>query len=120
MVSVKDVALAAGVSLGTVSNVLNRPDKVRVATRDRVERAMADLGFVRNESARLLEAGRSRHRRLRDARRHEPVLHRRRAGHRGRRPRRPASRCSSATATSGPRASSPTSPCSSSTGCWAS
>jgi LacI family transcriptional regulator len=59
MVSVKDVALAAGVSLGTVSNVLNRPDKVRVTTRDRVERAMADLGFVRNESARLLKAGRS-------------------------------------------------------------
>jgi LacI family transcriptional regulator len=59
MVSVKDVALTAGVSLGTVSNVLNRPDKVREETRDRVERAMRDLGFVRNESARLLKAGRS-------------------------------------------------------------
>jgi LacI family transcriptional regulator len=59
MVSVKDVALTAGVSLGTVSNVLNRPDKVRQATRDRVERAMRELGFVRNESARLLKAGRS-------------------------------------------------------------
>src|SRR5690349_12263838 len=57
--SVKDVALAAGVSLGTVSNVLNRPAKVKAATRDRVERAMRDLGFVRNESARLLKAGRS-------------------------------------------------------------
>lgn len=59
-VSVKDVAAAAGVSLGTVSNVLNRPDRVSPPTRDRVERAMADLGFVRNESARLLRAGRSR------------------------------------------------------------
>ena len=58
-VSVKDVASAAGVSLGTVSNVLNRPDKVRPATRDRVERAMRELGFVRNESARQLKAGRS-------------------------------------------------------------
>src|SRR3954447_10562872 len=57
--SVKDVALAAGVSLGTVSNVLNRPDKVRAATRERVEQAMRELGFVRNESARLLKAGRS-------------------------------------------------------------
>src|SRR5436190_7636030 len=57
--SVKDVALSAGVSLGTVSNVLNRPDKVRATTRDRVERAMHELGFVRNESARLLKAGRS-------------------------------------------------------------
>ena len=58
--SVKDVAAAAGVSLGTVSNVLNRPDRVSTATRDRVERAMAELGFVRNESARQLRAGHSR------------------------------------------------------------
>ena len=50
--SVKDVAVAAGVSLGTVSNVLNRPERVSAATRERVERAMADLGFVRNEAAR--------------------------------------------------------------------
>ena len=56
---VKDVAAAAGVSLGTVSNVLNRPDRVSVATRERVEKAMAELGFVRNESARVLRAGRS-------------------------------------------------------------
>ncbi|WP_340539793.1 LacI family DNA-binding transcriptional regulator [Nocardioides sp. GXZ039] len=58
--SVKDVAAAAGVSLGTVSNVLNRPDRVSTPTRERVERAMADLGFVRNESARQLRAGTSR------------------------------------------------------------
>lgn len=58
--SVKDVAAAAGVSLGTVSNVLNRPERVTSSTRERVERAMADLGFVRNESARALRAGRSR------------------------------------------------------------
>ena len=58
--SVKDVASTAGVSLGTVSNVLNRPDRVSAATRERVERAMADLGFVRNESARQLRAGTSR------------------------------------------------------------
>ena len=56
---VKDVAAAAGVSLGTVSNVLNRPDRVSARTRARVEKAMAELGFVRNESARLLRAGRS-------------------------------------------------------------
>src|SRR4051794_831555 len=57
--SVKDVARAAGVSLGTVSNVLNRPDRVSDATRRRVEDAMLRLGFVRNESARQLRAGRS-------------------------------------------------------------
>ena len=56
---VKDVAAAAGVSLGTVSNVLNRPDRVSEATRSRVERVMNELGFVRNESARQLRAGKS-------------------------------------------------------------
>ena len=40
--------------------MLNRPDRVRPATRERVERAMADLGFVRNEGARQLRAGTSR------------------------------------------------------------
>jgi LacI family transcriptional regulator len=58
--SVKDVAARAGVSLGTVSNVLNRPDRVSAATRARVEQAMTELGFVRNESARQLRAGTSR------------------------------------------------------------
>ena len=58
--SVKDVASAAGVSLGTVSNVLNRPDRVSPATRARVQQAMSELGFVRNESARQLRAGTSR------------------------------------------------------------
>jgi len=57
--SVKDVAATAGVSLGTVSNVLNRPDRVSARTRDKVQRAMRELGFVRNESARQLRAGRS-------------------------------------------------------------
>lgn len=57
---IKDVAAAAGVSLGTVSNVLNRPDRVSPHTRAKVEAAMADLRFVRNESARQLRAGRSR------------------------------------------------------------
>jgi LacI family transcriptional regulator len=58
--SVKDVAALAGVSLGTVSNVLNRPDRVSEGTRSRVYAAMAELGFVRNESARQLRAGQSR------------------------------------------------------------
>src|SRR6478609_3126434 len=59
-VGVKDIALAAGVSLGTVSNVLNHPDRVSPRTRARVEQVMTDLGFVPNESARQLRAGRSR------------------------------------------------------------
>ncbi|MDT3329150.1 LacI family DNA-binding transcriptional regulator [Microbacterium sp. KSW-18] len=59
-VSVKDVARAAGVSVGTVSNVLNRPAKVSPATVERVHAAISALGFVRNDAARQLRAGRSR------------------------------------------------------------
>ena len=58
--SIKEVAQLAGVSLGTVSNVLNRPDLVAAATRQRVLDAIAELGYVRNDSARQLRAGRSR------------------------------------------------------------
>jgi LacI family transcriptional regulator len=58
--SVKDVAAAAGVSVGTVSNVLNRPDSVAEKTRTKVEQAMAELNFHRNASARQLRAGVSR------------------------------------------------------------
>lgn len=57
--SVKDVAYLAGVSVGTVSNVLNRPSAVSDPTRQRVEEAMQSLGFVRNASARQLRAGTS-------------------------------------------------------------
>jgi LacI family transcriptional regulator len=59
-VGVVAVAARAGVSLGTVSNVLNRPDRVAPATRDRVMQAIRELGFVRNEAARQLRAGSSR------------------------------------------------------------
>ena len=59
-VSVKDVAALAGVSVGTVSNVLNSPAKVAVETAERVHRAIDELGFVRNDAARQLRAGTSR------------------------------------------------------------
>jgi LacI family transcriptional regulator len=58
--SIREVAAHAGVSVGTVSNVLNRPDIVAASTRERVLAAIKALGFVRNESARQLRAGRSR------------------------------------------------------------
>lgn len=58
--SMKDVAAHADVSLGTVSNVLNRPEQVSDRTRRRVETAIEALGFVRNESARQLRGGGSR------------------------------------------------------------
>ncbi|RSM87944.1 LacI family transcriptional regulator [Kibdelosporangium aridum] len=59
-VSIKDVAVRAGVSVGTVSNVLNRPAKVAPATRELVLAAIEELGFVRNSSAAQLRAGASR------------------------------------------------------------
>ena len=58
-VSIKDVARESGVSPGTVSNVLNHPERVTEAKRLRVEESVRRLGFVRNESARHLRTGNS-------------------------------------------------------------
>jgi LacI family transcriptional regulator len=59
-VKIKDVAARAGVSVGTVSNVLNGRVTVSPATVDRVRAAIDALGYVRNDAARQLRAGRSR------------------------------------------------------------
>jgi LacI family transcriptional regulator len=59
-VGIKEVARQAGVSVGTVSNVLNRPDSVSEATRARVLSTIERLGYVRSDAARQLRAGRSR------------------------------------------------------------
>ncbi|BAU31184.1 LacI family DNA-binding transcriptional regulator [Microcella alkaliphila] len=59
MPTVDDVAQAAGVSRQTVSNVLNSPAIVRETTRERVERAIADLGYRPHASARRLRTRRS-------------------------------------------------------------
>jgi LacI family transcriptional regulator len=60
IVGIKDVARHAGVSVGTVSNVINHPDQVAAETRDRVLAAIDRLGYVRSEAARHLRAGQSR------------------------------------------------------------
>ena len=57
--SIQDVSRLAGVAVGTVSNVLNNPDRVRPETIDKVNRAIAQLGFIRNDAARQLKAGKS-------------------------------------------------------------
>jgi len=55
----KDVARLAGVSVGTVSNVLNHPDKVSADTARKVLDVIERLGWVRNDAARQLRQGRS-------------------------------------------------------------
>lgn len=57
---IKDVAREAGVSVGTVSNVLNKPATVSETKRRRVLDAIAELGYVPNNAARQLKAGVSR------------------------------------------------------------
>lgn len=59
MASIHDVAAAAGVSAGTVSNVLNHPGRVSPATVRKVQEAIIKLGFVRSDAARQLRIGRS-------------------------------------------------------------
>ncbi|MGQ4515369.1 substrate-binding domain-containing protein [Streptomyces sp. DW26H14] len=58
-VTLKDVAERAGVSIKTVSNVVRDAPRVSPATRERVMRAVRELGYRPNPSARRLRTGRS-------------------------------------------------------------
>ncbi len=58
-VTMSDVAQAAGVSIKTVSNVVNDYPHIRPATREKVEAAIAELGYKMNISARNLRQGRT-------------------------------------------------------------
>ena len=55
--TMRDVADRAGVSLGTVSNVLNKPELVAPSTQEKVLAAITEIGFVRNNAARQLRGG---------------------------------------------------------------
>ena len=57
-----DVARLAGVSIATVSNVINNSKHVTSEMRARVERAIAQTGYVPNEAARALANHRRRER----------------------------------------------------------
>ena len=54
-----DVARIAGVSIKTVSNVINDYPHIRPATRAKVEQAIAELGYTPNLTARNLRSGRT-------------------------------------------------------------
>jgi DNA-binding LacI/PurR family transcriptional regulator len=58
--TMKDVAERAGVSIATVSFVVNNSKRVTPDTRERIERAMSELGFRRNIVARALASRRTR------------------------------------------------------------
>lgn len=57
--NIKDVALKAGVSIATVSHVLNGTRATRPQTRRRVLAAIEELGYAQNQAARNLALGRS-------------------------------------------------------------
>ncbi|MEW2915084.1 LacI family DNA-binding transcriptional regulator [Leisingera sp. JC11] len=58
--NLRDVASAAGVSVATVSRVMNAPETVAEATRKKVEEAMNSLHWVPSAAARAINTGRTR------------------------------------------------------------
>ncbi len=57
--NIKDVSAHAGVSVKTVSRVLNNHRYVRPETREKVQKAMQELGFKPNMAARILAGTKS-------------------------------------------------------------
>jgi LacI family repressor for deo operon, udp, cdd, tsx, nupC, and nupG len=57
--TIRDVAQRAGVATSTVSRALANPERVNARTRDRIERAASELGYVPSVLARNLSSGRS-------------------------------------------------------------
>lgn len=60
MYTIHDVAKRAGVSTGTVSNVLNNSSKVRPETAKKVKKAVRELNYVPNPLAKSLKTSSSR------------------------------------------------------------
>ncbi|MEL7197936.1 MAG: LacI family DNA-binding transcriptional regulator [Pseudomonadota bacterium] len=58
-ITIEDVAKAAGVSRQTVSRVINVQPNVRASVRERVEAAIAEMGYVPNQAARRMGGSRS-------------------------------------------------------------
>ena len=56
---IREVARLAGVSVGTVSNVINHPERVSDGLRRRVESVLEESGFSPDPTARALSLGRS-------------------------------------------------------------
>lgn len=59
MANIRDIAKHADVSVTTVSRVLNEHPYVSKEKRERVQQAMAELGYLRNQQALTLSTGRT-------------------------------------------------------------
>ena len=57
MVTIKDVAAKAGVNPSTVSRVLKNNTSISQKTKERVRKAMQELGYVPNAAAQMLASG---------------------------------------------------------------
>ena len=57
--TLEEIGLRAGVSRSTVSRVLNNHPDVRASVRQRVEKVIAETGFVPNQAARALVSNRN-------------------------------------------------------------
>lgn len=57
--TIMEVALAAGVSLATVSRVTNHPEKVKPETREKIERIIKEKGYKPNLNAKSLASNKS-------------------------------------------------------------
>ncbi|MEM6513907.1 MAG: LacI family DNA-binding transcriptional regulator [Pseudomonadota bacterium] len=58
-ITIKDIAKAAGVDPSTVTRALQGSSRVKPATRDKIQRLAADMGYVPNMAARTLVRSRS-------------------------------------------------------------
>ena len=58
-ITIKDVAARSGVAISTVSRVINDRGLVSPETRERVQKAAHDLGYVRNSMAASMKSGNS-------------------------------------------------------------
>lgn len=53
--NIQDVAKRAGVSIATVSRVINHQDGVRRSTEEKIKRAIEELGYIRSAAARTMK-----------------------------------------------------------------
>jgi LacI family transcriptional regulator len=58
-VTIKDVAKRAGVNASTVSRAIHNHSSISDKTKEKVKKAMADLGYSRNSAAQMLASGKA-------------------------------------------------------------